>query len=108
MTANRCVLCGALVPEGLQACPACAAKCLYVPFHKSNETERSLPMKEKIEQNRLKSWALWTSIAALIVFCVKEFAGLDISKTVEGLMNVLLPVLVAFGIINDPTSKNTL
>lgn len=61
-----------------------------------------------IEQSRWKSWALWTSIAALIVFCVKEFAGIDISKTVEGLLNVLLPVLVAFGVVNNPTSKNTL
>lgn len=61
-----------------------------------------------IKQDRWSSWALWTSIAALIVFCVKEFAGLDISKTVDGLLNVLLPVLVAFGVINNPTSKNTL
>lgn len=54
-------------------------------------------------QNRFKSWALWTSIAALIVFCVKEFANIDISDTVDGLLNVLLPVLVGFGIINNPT-----
>ena len=40
---------------------------------------------------RFKSWALWTSIAALVVFCVKEFAGVDISETVNGLLNVLLP-----------------
>lgn len=60
-------------------------------------------MEEK--QNRLKSWALWTSIAALVVFCVKEFAGLDISDTVNGLLDVLLPVLVGFGIVNNPTDK---
>lgn len=59
-------------------------------------------------QNRLKSWALWTSIAALVVFCVKEFAGLDIGDTVNGLLNVLLPVLVGFGIVNNPTDKNHL
>ena len=56
-------------------------------------------------QNRFKSWALWTSIAALVVFCVKEFAGIDISETVDGLLNVLLPVLVGFGIINNPTER---
>lgn len=60
--------------------------------------------KEDI-QNRFKSWALWTSLAALIVFCVKQFAGLDISETVNGLLDVLLPVLVAFGIVNNPTDK---
>lgn len=54
---------------------------------------------------RFKSWALWTAIAALVVFCVKEFAGVDISETVDGLLNVLLPVLVAFGIVNNPTDR---
>lgn len=54
---------------------------------------------------RFKSWALWTAIAALVVFCVKEFAGVDISATVDGLLNVLLPVLVAFGIVNNPTDR---
>ena len=57
---------------------------------------------------RFKSWALWTAIAALVVFCVKEFAGVDISTTVDGLLNVLLPVLVAFGIVNNPTDRNHL
>ncbi len=61
-----------------------------------------------IEQNRLKSWALWTSLAALVVFCLKEFGGIDLSGEVNGFMDVLLPVLVGFGIINNPTSKNTL
>lgn len=56
-------------------------------------------------QNRLKSWALWVSVAALVVFCVKQFAGLDIAPTVNGLMDVLLPVLVAFGIVNNPTDR---
>lgn len=60
--------------------------------------------KEEL-QNRFKSWALWTALAALVVFCVKQFAGLDISETVNGLLDVLLPVLVAFGIVNNPTDK---
>ena len=59
-------------------------------------------------QNRFKSWALWTSIAALVVFCVKEFGGIDVSETVNGLLDVLLPVLVAFGIVNNPTDKTSL
>lgn len=61
-----------------------------------------------MEQNRFKSWALWTSLAALIVFCVKEFAGIDIAETVNGLLDVLLPVLVGFGIVNNPTNKSGL
>ena len=65
-------------------------------------------MTKEDVQNRFKSWALWTSIAAIIVFCVKQFAGLDISETVNGLLDVLLPVLVAFGIVNNPTDKKNL
>jgi uncharacterized membrane protein len=56
-------------------------------------------------QNRFKSWALWTSVAALVVFVVREFANVDIAPTVDGLLDVLLPVLVAFGIVNNPTDK---
>lgn len=56
--------------------------------------------------SRFKSWALWLSLAALVVFCVKEFAGIDISSTVDGLLDVLLPVLVAFGVVNNPTDSS--
>ena len=55
--------------------------------------------------NRFKSWAVWLSIGALIVFCAKEFCSVDISGMVDGLLNVLLPVLVAFGIVNNPTDR---
>ena len=60
-------------------------------------------MKEFL--NRFKSWAVWLAIGALIVFCAKEFGGIDISGTVNGLLDVLLPLLVAFGIVNNPTDK---
>ena len=60
-------------------------------------------MKEK-----LRSWALWVSMAALVVFCAKEFGGVDISYTVDGLLNVLCPVLVGFGIVNNPNSRHSL
>ena len=56
--------------------------------------------------NRLNSWAMWVSVAALVVFCAKEFGGVDISATVDGLLNVLLPVLVGFGIVNNPTNPH--
>ena len=61
-------------------------------------------MKEIL--NRFKSWAVWLSIGALVVFCAKEFAGIDISSTVDGLLDVLLPLLVAFGIVNNPTDRS--
>ena len=57
---------------------------------------------------RFKSWALWVSIAALIVFCVKQFTGIDISAEVDGFLNVLLPVVIGFGIVNNPTDRNNI
>ena len=57
-------------------------------------------------KEKFRSWALWVALAALIVFCVKEFAGVDISGTVDGLLDVLLPVLVGFGIVNNPNNRN--
>lgn len=55
--------------------------------------------------NRFRSWAVWVSIGALVIFCAKEFCGIDISGTVNGLLDVLLPLLVAFGIVNNPTDS---
>lgn len=54
---------------------------------------------------RFRSWPLWLALAALVVFCVKEFIGVDISGTVNGLLDVLLPVLIAFGVVNNPTDR---
>lgn len=59
-------------------------------------------------RNRFKSWALWTSIAALLAFCLKEFIGIDIDEKINALLDVLLPVLVAFGIVNNPTTPDKL
>ena len=64
-------------------------------------------MWENIKE-KSKSWALWMAVAALVVFCVKQFAGVDISETVSGFLDVLLPVLVAFGIVNNPNSRNSI
>lgn len=64
-------------------------------------------MKETLKDifSRFKSWATWLSVAALVVFCAKEFGGIDISNTVDGLLDVLLPLLIAFGIVNNPTDS---
>lgn len=61
-----------------------------------------------MEQNRFKSWALWLSMSALVVWVVKTFWKLDVSEQVGQFMNLLLPILVGFGIINDPTNKSSL
>ena len=101
---NRCVMCGKEIPEGRMVCLDCS----WETGEMEEDTKGETNMSNYVWQERWKSWALWTSIAALVVFCVKEFAGLDISETVDKFLDVLLPVLVAFGVVNNPTSKNTL
>lgn len=61
-----------------------------------------------MEQNRFKSWALWVSIAALVVYVVKISTGFDLGPIWDELSELLLPVLVGFGIINNPTNKANL
>ena len=62
----------------------------------------------KSVQEKFKSWALWLSLAALVVFCAKEFCGVDIGDTVNGFLDVLLPVLIAFGVVNNPNDRTGL
>ena len=60
------------------------------------------------KRNRLKSWALWLSVGALIAWIVKTVGGQDIQAEVNEALNILLPVLVGFGIVNNPTDKSNI
>ena len=59
-------------------------------------------------KEKMKSWTMWLAIAALIVFLVKQFGGIDISDDMNGFLDVLLPVLVGFGIVNNPNDSETI
>lgn len=59
-------------------------------------------------QNRFRSWALWCSVVALVIYVVKMSTGYDLGPIWDDLSKLLLPVLIGFGVINNPTSKNTL
>lgn len=54
---------------------------------------------------RLKSPVLWLAVAALVSFITKEWFGFEIPKF-DVFVELLLAVLVAFGIVNNPTDKN--
>lgn len=58
-------------------------------------------------KNRLKSWALWLAVGAMIVWIVKTVGGIDISSEVNDFLNLALPIVVGFGIINNPTAKGS-
>ena len=58
-----------------------------------------------MKQAWYKSWALWMSVAALIVYVCKTVCKIDIEDWVNGLMDVLLPVMIGFGLKNKPNEK---
>ena len=60
--------------------------------------------KTIIEQNRLRSWPLWLSVAALIAFVTKTYFNFEIPQF-DKLVNLILVVLTAFGILNNPSDS---
>ena len=58
-----------------------------------------------MKQAWYKSWALWMSIAALLVYVCNTVCKIDIDDWGHGLMDVLLPVMIGFGLINNPNEK---
>lgn len=56
---------------------------------------------------RLKSWALWLSIASLFAFVLKTYFNYEIPEF-DTLVNMVLVVLAGFGIINNPTNRTGL
>lgn len=55
--------------------------------------------------SRFKSWAVWVSLGALVIYICKTFGGVDLSNEVNGFLDVLCPVLIAFGVVNNPTDR---
>lgn len=58
--------------------------------------------KEIFMQNRLKSPVLWISCASLFAFVLKVWVGWEIPGFDE-FTELLLGVLIAFGVVNNPT-----
>lgn len=58
-------------------------------------------------QNRWKSPVLWASMLTLIAFIATTYFGVD-EKEFNGFADVLMPVIIALGIINSPTDRGNL
>jgi uncharacterized membrane protein len=58
-------------------------------------------------QNRFKSWVLWAGVASFIIFVLKTYFGIVIPQ-VDVLVNMILSILVLFGVINNPENKDSL
>ena len=56
-------------------------------------------------KERFKSPVLWTALIALIVFVLKTWCKIEI-EGVDEFTELLLAVLIAFGVCNNPTDRN--
>ena len=55
-------------------------------------------------QTRWKSPVVWTTLAALVFFVVKNFAGFEIPHW-DAFVELLIGTGIAVGILNNPTDK---
>ncbi|MBR2718661.1 MAG: holin [Clostridia bacterium] len=62
-----------------------------------------------MEQNRLLSPVVWSAIAAqlLAILVTLGVISTGVSEAIDGLVASLLQLLVAFGVLNNPTSKTS-
>lgn len=62
-------------------------------------------------QNRFKSWALWVSVAGAVWIILSAFGlpqqwGIT-SDLWNTILNAVGTILIALGIVNNPTSKDS-
>lgn len=68
-------------------------------------------MEKTTIKERLKSWAVWVSVLGALgvilnAFGVFEMLGID-SARFDMVVNAVGTILIAFGILNNPTDKSS-
>lgn len=68
--------------------------------------------REEVKQPRWKSWAMWLSIAGAVWTILSALGfpekwGIS-EETFKTVLDAVGVILIAFGIVNNPTSANTL
>ncbi|NLH00769.1 MAG: holin [Clostridiales bacterium] len=69
-------------------------------------------MNQTTKQNRFRSWALWVSVAGALwviasAFGIPEKIGITHS-TFTTVLDAIGSILIAFGIVNNPTDRSSL
>jgi uncharacterized membrane protein len=62
-----------------------------------------------MEQNRLLSPVVWSAIAGQVLALLMTLGVIStgVSEAIDSLVASLLQLLVAFGVLNNPTSKTS-
>ena len=58
-----------------------------------------------LDCSRFKNYGLWVSILALIPMILSAFGIKIVSEEYQAITNTVLSILVALGIINNPTTQ---
>lgn len=63
-----------------------------------------------MNQNRFKSPVLWSALVAQMLSMLIVLGVIDtgLGEVIEGVVAALLELLVAFGVLNNPTDKSAM
>ena len=75
----------------------------------NQENLEVVEQKERVDQFRWKSWALWVSVAGAVWTILSALGLTEKIGITEGTFKTILDavgvILIGFGICNDPTNK---
>lgn len=75
----------------------------------NQENLEVVEQKERVDQSRWKSWALWVSVAGAVWTILSALGLTEKIGITEGTFKTILDavgvILIGFGICNDPTNK---
>jgi uncharacterized membrane protein len=61
-----------------------------------------------MEQNRLKSYVLWVSVAALVGMALVDMNLIASTEVFDKYVDKLLYILILLGVVNNPNKKDKL
>jgi len=61
-----------------------------------------------MDQKKWKSPVVWTSFAALVIAFLSDILGIKFDvQLINGMVNGAIVILIGFGILNNPNSKDS-
>ena len=74
---------------------------MNILYHKQEEGDICM----NFEWSRFKNYGLWVSILALIPMILNAFGVKVVAEEYQAITNLVLSILVALGIVNNPTTN---
>ena len=64
-------------------------------------------MNIKSIKNKLKSYPMWIALFSLIALIANNFFDYEVPEW-DAIVNAIMTILIAFGVVNNPNSRDTL